>query len=60
MLNVDRITRDMQDRKVIQDSYNCGKIVPTGGQAEKSRQWRRKACEKEEIEREEFIGYRID
>jgi len=25
--NVDRITRDMQDRKVIQDSYNCPKSL---------------------------------
>jgi len=27
MQNVDRITRDMQDRKVIQDSYNCPKSL---------------------------------
>ena len=27
MHNVDRITRDMQDRKVIQDSYNCPKSL---------------------------------
>jgi len=28
MQNVSRITTNMQDRKVMQDSYNCPKVYP--------------------------------